>query len=159
MYRQLRGITTKRCNNNIEIYLLHDIHEGMNKLSIGKNLLNLEQNIKNDAMRPTIGMMIGILAFMTLLIIVTNDKIIHYFCMLIIFGSISYTIYINHYFAKNDPDRLQTEKFLIHKRLIESGMIENRQGTILDTNVQNSLPPNTPIYLAENVEETNEVEE
>lgn len=131
----------------------------MNKLSIGKDFLNLEQNIKNDAMRPTIGIMIGVLAFMTLLIIVTNDKIIHYFCILIILGSISYTTYINNYFAKNDPDRLQTEKFVIHKRLIESGMIENRKGTILDTDLQNSLPPNTTIYLSKNTEETNEVEE
>lgn len=113
----------------------------MSKLSIGKDLLNLEQNIKNDAMRPTIGMMIGILVFMTLLIIVTNDKIIHYLCMLIILGSISYTIYINHYFAKNDPDRLQTEKFLIHKRLIESGMIENKSGIAIPEIVTTNVTP------------------
>lgn len=130
----------------------------MNKLSIGKDLLNFKQNIKNDAMRPTICIMVSVLLFMSFLIMVINDRIIQYYCLFIVTISIGYAIYINNYFAKHDPDRLQTEKFLIHKQLIENGMLENRQGNILDNNVNNTLPPNSRICLTDNTEEVQEVE-
>lgn len=105
----------------------------MGKLSIGKNLFNFEENIKNDAMRPTIVILLIVLGFMTILVLFSGSNLIQYLAFAIIIGIILFAICVNHHFVKNDPDRLQTEKYLIHKQLIEQGMIEAKQGEIVES--------------------------
>ena len=112
----------------------------MSKLSLGKGLFNLEENIKDDAMRPTILVMTLVLFFMVILIIGCNNEIIKYLSFLLIIGIIVFTLYTNYYLLKNDPDRLQTEKYLIHKQLIEAQMLENKNGTINGETVKANVP-------------------
>lgn len=109
----------------------------MSKLSLGKSLVNLEQNIKDDAMRPCICIMVAVLLFMSALIIFCPDKIIRYISLIIILIVIFFTMYINNYFAKNDPDRLQTEKYLTNKHMIEAGLLEDKK-VITDNRVLSS---------------------
>lgn len=105
----------------------------MGKLSIGKNLFNFEENIKNDAMRPTIVILLIVLFFMTILVLFSHNKLIQAISFVLIIGIIFFATYINHYFVKQDPDRLQTEKYLLHKQLIERGMVEAKQAELIET--------------------------
>lgn len=81
----------------------------MSKLSIGKDILNFEQNIKDDAMRPTICILSIVLVFSLALLIWAPDKLIRYIALIVAVGTILFVLYLNNYYAHNDTDRLHTE--------------------------------------------------
>ncbi len=103
--------------------------KGMNKLSFGQ--IEAKQNIKDDAMRPTLCLVSIILFFIVLILLFCQDNIIKYSLLVLFFITVFAAIYINMLFAHKDRDRLQTERYLLNKQMIEAGIIENKTNNIL----------------------------
>lgn len=131
----------------------------MSKLSISQQGIQIETHEKTNVMSPYHTMAFIVIGGSVALMLLSEDfwlKILGAI-IFVLFILVWITIYTTHSIKK--PELLQSEVYRLEVQKIESGMIENRQGNISDTNIQNSLPPNTTIYLAENIEETHEVEE
>lgn len=115
----------------------------MSKLSIDKSGFSAEHNIKDDAMRPTITVLLMVFIFSGVIIICCNNifsKIFGAFC---VFVTLSYTIYLNIYFAHKDTDRLHTERYLINRKIVEARLLEDKtkgvKQNLLSTNLEQTL--------------------
>lgn len=131
----------------------------MNKLSIGQHGIQAESHEKTNVMSPYHTMTIIVLPLTTLLILLGTENWIKIlgasgFILIILVWII---IYISH--SIKNPELLQSESYRIEQHKIEAGMLENRQGNIRDNNASNTLPPDTNLYLVEDITETQEVEE
>lgn len=131
----------------------------MKKLSIGQHGIQVESHEKTNVMSPYHTMTIIVLPLTTLLILLGHESWIKIlgasgFILIILVWII---IYISH--SIKNPELLQSESYRIEQHKIEAGMLENRQGNIRDNNASNTLPPETKLYLVEDITETQEVEE
>lgn len=123
----------------------------MQKLSLGKGF-SAQQNIKDDAMRPTLYLTGLVLAFLTFALVFCDNNIIRYTLLVLFVAVVVAVYYINIYFAHNDTDRLHTESYLINRQIVEAGLLEDKTISHIRQNQQELLTSDLLIPDSEEVE-------
>lgn len=105
----------------------------MNKFSIGQHGITVETHEKTNVMSPYHTMAIILLPLSSLLILAGSEDWIKSLGALVfvIFIVVWIVIYICHSIKK--PELLQSESYRLERHKIEAGMIEAKQGEIIET--------------------------
>jgi len=124
----------------------------MQKLSLGKGF-TAQQNIKDDAMRPTLYLTGLVLAFVTFALIFCDNNIVRYTLLVLFVAVVIAAYYINIYFAHNDTDRLHTENYLINRQIVEAGLLEDKTISRIKQNQHELLTSDLVTADSEEVED------